>query len=130
MAKRFGAEKEFWPVQEEVESVLGSGLEALFEGSETAQRVIAFAGSRGGFKLRDRALHVYAEAARVPQFRDVCNDASLAPAQKMAALGALMDASQASCRWGLESQGSETMGVDLLGFMAAGFVLDAPRGEM
>jgi hypothetical protein len=49
------------------------------------------------FKLRDRALHVYAEKQRVPDFRDVCNgDAPLE--EKLGRLGQLMDASHASCR--------------------------------
>jgi galactokinase len=53
--------------------------------------------SAGGFKLQQRALHVYAEAARVPAFKGVCDSA--APAEeKIAQLGALMDDSQASCR--------------------------------
>ena len=51
----------------------------------------------GEFKLRDRAMHVYAEKQRVPDFRDVCNgDAPLD--DKLARLGRLMDESHASCR--------------------------------
>lgn len=53
--------------------------------------------SGGAFKLRDRALHVYLEAARVPQFRDVCN-AEAAPDDTLQRLGDLMNASHASCR--------------------------------
>ena len=51
----------------------------------------------GGFKLQQRAVHVYAEAARVPEFKAVC-DRSAPAEEKVAALGRLMDASQASCR--------------------------------
>ena len=51
----------------------------------------------GGFQLRKRALHVFAEAARVHAFRAVCNGDGDTEA-KMAALGELMDTSQGSCR--------------------------------
>lgn len=44
------------------------------------------------FKLRQRALHVYSEAARVLQFRDACKEGNI---QK---LGQLMNESHASCR--------------------------------
>jgi len=57
--------------------------------------------SGGTFKLRDRALHVYGEAARVPQFRDACNSgggAEGSEGDKLQRLGALLDASHASCR--------------------------------
>lgn len=47
--------------------------------------------------MRQRALHVYAEAARVPQFKEACNEGGSEEA-KLARLGQLMDESQASCR--------------------------------
>ena len=53
-----------------------------------------------GYKLQQRALHVFREAARVPQFRDVCNSSAAGP-DKMAQLAQLMNDSQTSCRWGL-----------------------------
>ncbi len=52
----------------------------------------------GKFKLRDRAVHVWGEAARVPAFREVCNDSAAAAADKLRRLASLMDASHASCR--------------------------------
>ena len=53
----------------------------------------------GGFKLRQRALHVFEEALRVPQFRDACNQEG-SEDQKLERLGKLMDHSQSSCRQG------------------------------
>ncbi len=52
----------------------------------------------GGFKLRDRAVHVYNEAKRVPDFKAIC-DGDLAAAQKVQELAHIMNDSQASCRW-------------------------------
>lgn len=46
-----------------------------------------------GFKLHDRAVHVFGEAARVTSFAAAC-----AKGASLAELGALMDASHASCR--------------------------------
>ena len=51
----------------------------------------------GGFRLQQRACHVYAEAARVPAFKAICDSGAPAP-DRAAQLGALMDSSQASCR--------------------------------
>ena len=51
----------------------------------------------GGFKLKQRALHVFAEAGRVVQFRDACNK-KCSEDEKLARLGQLMDESQDSCR--------------------------------
>jgi N-acetylgalactosamine kinase len=52
------------------------------------------------FKLRDRAVHVYAEAARVHRFRALCDDddVNVDGEQRLAALGALMSDSHESCR--------------------------------
>ncbi|XP_023672848.2 N-acetylgalactosamine kinase [Paramormyrops kingsleyae] len=47
------------------------------------------------FKLRQRAWHVYGEAARVLRFRDVCQSA---PDGAIAQLGLLMQQSHTSCR--------------------------------
>jgi N-acetylgalactosamine kinase len=76
----------------ELEELLGVSLAFLFADNSASLAVLLHA-SRAGFKLRDRAAHVYAEAARVGAFAAAC--ASHAP---LDALGALMDASHASCR--------------------------------
>ena len=47
------------------------------------------------FKLFQRARHVYGEAARVLQFKSVCDSA---PAGAVQLLGDLMNQSHASCR--------------------------------
>ena len=47
------------------------------------------------FKLHQRATHVYSEANRVLQFKDVCEDQSEGALQR---LGTLMDESHTSCR--------------------------------
>ncbi len=49
------------------------------------------------FHLQQRAQHVFSEACRVLQFKATCQDASLEGEAKLAELGALMDASHASC---------------------------------
>ncbi|PRW59155.1 Galactokinase [Chlorella sorokiniana] len=78
----------------EIEELLGTKLTDLYEGNASALRVL---GANDSFELKKRALHVYAEKQRVPDFRDVCN--SGAPVdEKMAKLGQLMDESHASCR--------------------------------
>jgi N-acetylgalactosamine kinase len=82
----------------ELEALLGRPLAALFEGDASAARVLAAFSS---FKLRQRAAHVYAEKQRVLDFAAACAGAGaaggVAPAATLAALGALMDASQTSC---------------------------------
>lgn len=78
----------------EIEAILGAPLTSLYEADPAAQKVLA---TFDAFRLHDRAAHVYAEAARVGEFRAVC--LGEAPAgDKIAALGALMDDSHASCR--------------------------------
>lgn len=47
------------------------------------------------FYLHQRASHVYGEAKRVLRFKAVCDDD---PADALAQLGELMNASHASCR--------------------------------
>ena len=54
-------------------------------------------GCSAGYKLRQRALHVFTEAARVPEFRDACNSKA-STQDKMAELARLMNDSQTSCR--------------------------------
>ena len=82
-------------------AALGCPVEELFAPSESSARsVLAHPQVRAaGLRLYERAKHVYAEAGRVAEFASVCaaeggggEDATLA------ALGALMDASHASCR--------------------------------
>lgn len=52
------------------------------------------------FKLYQRAVHVYEEASRVWQFRDICEGStgSLSPADRLSRLGQLMNDSHVSCR--------------------------------
>ena len=66
------------------------------------RRVLRTAASAGAYQLRNRAVHVWEEAARVPQFRDICNS-SAASGEKLSQLAALMDASHASCRSGAKN---------------------------
>ena len=75
----------------ELEAALGLPLPQLFAGSAASLGVLAHA--KGGFKLRLRAVHVFSEALRVDAFAAAC-----AAGAKLEALGALMDASHASCR--------------------------------
>ncbi len=88
----------------ELEALLGAPPAALFESDNAAAKVLAAFSS---FKLRQRAAHVYAEKQRVLDFAAACAEAEAAAAAgggaeaagaALAALGALMDASQASCR--------------------------------
>lgn len=73
---------------------VGVPLAEVFAGaSAAAQDVLAHADV---FRLRERARHVYSEARRVEDFKAAC-DAGGAPAELAAKLGALMDASHASC---------------------------------
>eukprot|EP00879_Flechtneria_rotunda_P021739 GHRR01022923.1.p1 GENE.GHRR01022923.1~~GHRR01022923.1.p1 ORF type:complete len:434 (+),score=135.31 GHRR01022923.1:308-1609(+) len=80
---------------DEVESLLGKQLSSIYEGNASAQRVLRVVGPEG-FRLRDRALHVYSEAGRVYAFRNVC-ESNATTEEKLAALGKLMDASHSSC---------------------------------
>merc|ERR1719443_701908 len=84
--------------QEELEGLLGASIEAV-AGVDFLPSVRA-AAELGGFKLRQRAEHVYSEAQRVLRFRDLCNSsasASAAAGETLAALGKMMDESHASC---------------------------------
>uniref|UniRef100_A0A383V891 Galactokinase n=1 Tax=Tetradesmus obliquus TaxID=3088 RepID=A0A383V891_TETOB len=80
---------------EEVEGLLQRPLASIYEGNASALRVLGVVGPEG-FRLRDRALHVYSEAGRVYGFRDVCKSDAAAE-DKLSQLGSLMDASHASC---------------------------------
>lgn len=88
--------------QAEVEGIIGQPLDKLLEGNASQLRVLAAAAQRGGFKLRQRAEHVYGEAARPDAFAAVCARGG-DEHQILAELGRLMDESQASCRcgWGV-----------------------------
>ncbi|XP_046889574.1 N-acetylgalactosamine kinase [Hypomesus transpacificus] len=76
--------------RDEICKVLGITSEQLCEGllSANTQHVTHF-------KLFQRARHVYGEAARVLQFKSVCDSA---PAGAVQLLGDLMNQSHASCR--------------------------------
>ena len=85
----------------DVEAAIGQPVADLLGGNAVQMRSVAVAPEKGGFYLRDRALHVYREAARVAAFAGVCDDAengTIDGATAVARLGELMDASQASCR--------------------------------
>lgn len=74
--------------------------DAQFPDRPAAAAVLA---ASDAFMLRDRAVHVFGEAARVLRFRDLCGGAlqpgAVAGGSDVAtALGALMSASHASCR--------------------------------
>lgn len=49
--------------------MLGVRLETLLEGRASQLQVLPVAAQGGGFSLRDRAVHVFTEAARVETFR-------------------------------------------------------------
>lgn len=78
----------------ELEEELGRGLRELFSANDRALAVLAEAAD---YKLRDRASHVYSEAARVLAFESICEEGG-EPEQALARLGELMTASQDSCR--------------------------------
>ena len=86
-------------LQAEIEGLLGTSLNKLFEDNPSQQRSIPLAANAGGFKLQQRTLHVFAEAQRVKDFQKVCNNAELSQEDKLQQLGDYMDASQASCRY-------------------------------
>ena len=74
------------------------GLEQHFESIASCKAgAEALCGAAVGFRLRQRALHVYSEKERVPLFKQICDGA--APAEeKTEQLARLMNDSQASCR--------------------------------
>ena len=77
---------------EELAGVLGCPVETLFADSPASLDVLAHVAA-AGFKLHDRAAHVYAEAGRVDALAAACASGAGLPV-----LGELMDASHASCR--------------------------------
>jgi N-acetylgalactosamine kinase len=77
--------------QDELKGTLGKSLQSLFADSPASLLVLQH--NKDGFKLRNRAMHVYSEAARVHKFSDECKDQ---PSLQM--LGDLMNASHESCR--------------------------------
>ena len=50
------------------------------------------------FFLIERATHVFSEASRVYQFKEICSDDSLEEDDKVNKLGKLMNESHLSCR--------------------------------
>ena len=87
--------------QADVETAISLSLPDLLDHNATQLKSVAVAPDKGGFHLAARARHVYNEAARVGAFADVCaraDEGTLDSAAAAAELGALMDASQASCR--------------------------------
>jgi N-acetylgalactosamine kinase len=77
--------------QDELGSTLGKSLESLLAGSSASLLVLQH--NKAGFQLRNRALHVYSEAARVHKFSDECKSQP-----SLQTLGDLMNASHESCR--------------------------------
>ena len=73
-------------------------LATLLGDNPSQMRSIPVAAKAGGFKLQQRAVHVFAEAQRVRDFQKVCNNQELSQEDKLRQLGDIMDASQASCR--------------------------------
>jgi hypothetical protein len=55
----------------QVQELCGVPLDQLFADFPSAGQSIIFAAGGPGFKLRDRAVHVYTEAARVLRFRNL-----------------------------------------------------------
>jgi hypothetical protein len=68
-------------------------------------------GCVGGFNLRDRAVHVYTEAKRVPAFKKIC-DGDDSPQHKIQELARIMNDSQDSCRSAAGPQLSSCPAVD------------------
>ena len=58
------------------------------------------------FYMYERALHVFGEAERVHQYRDVCNS-SLPEEEKITKMGELMNASHLSCDMLFDCSSSE-----------------------
>jgi len=82
----------------EIEEILGAPLEQILD--PRSLRVVPVAEKLGGFQLRARALHVFAEAARVRRFGSLCEgpqDLDAEARDRLAKeLGELMDASHTS----------------------------------
>lgn len=83
----------------------GIAPEEICAASAAQLRALQVAPSVGGLRLRDRAVHVFSEAARVRAFAAACSEsaggdagADASEAALLSRLGQLMDASHASCR--------------------------------
>ncbi|XP_015602041.1 N-acetylgalactosamine kinase isoform X2 [Cephus cinctus] len=72
-------------------------LETTQEHMKTASLTTTFSTSQN-FKLQQRALHVFQEAARVQVFRDTCEEKKGNETEKLRCLGSLMSKSHASLR--------------------------------
>lgn len=94
---------------EAAEAVGGISPEEICAASAPQMRALKVAPSVGGLKLRDRAVHVFSEAARVRAFAAACSEGvdggsghdapeTEGEAALLSRLGQLMDASHASCR--------------------------------
>ncbi len=57
----------------QIESALGVSPESLYKDHAASLKAVAGAKEDGGFKLRQRAIHVYEEAQRVRDFKAVCD---------------------------------------------------------
>lgn len=87
--------------KEEVCNILGIPEDKLVEEvlpKEATDKAKQVAMRMTKFKLYQRAAHVFGEAHRVIQFRDVANDKSCDPASTAKQLGDLMNSSHDSCR--------------------------------
>ncbi|KAK3260483.1 hypothetical protein CYMTET_30556, partial [Cymbomonas tetramitiformis] len=80
---------------DELEAILECSLESLFVGKSSALAVLAV---NSQYCLYQRAEHVYTEALRVQDFRQVCIDGEQREQSVLSQLGELMSASHASCR--------------------------------
>jgi len=82
--------------QAELEEILGVKLEDLLSDS---LGLLTVAAKHGGFQLRKRASHVFAEAGRVREFASLCAESagSPRPDELLQALGGLMNDSHRSC---------------------------------
>ncbi|KAG2431874.1 hypothetical protein HXX76_009367 [Chlamydomonas incerta] len=90
--------KESYSLAELEEALGGKPADLLFAAEPGSVRALQVAEKdKYAFPLRKRAVHVYTEAQRVLDFRRVCEDASLPPAERLAQLGRLMSDSHASC---------------------------------
>lgn len=77
-----------------------ANLDQLFKSISKSnyKRLMSVTGETGEYKLRERALHVFEEAARVEKFKNTCQNESLSEEEKLVTLGKLMDQSHSSCR--------------------------------
>jgi N-acetylgalactosamine kinase len=90
----------------DIEAALETPMRIIFEGQPALLAAVEHL-TTTGFRLRDRALHVYSEALRVRQFHSLCVETSTSGASTsgastsedtLVALGELMDISHKSCQ--------------------------------